>query len=139
KALSGMLGGTVNYHKNRLIHARRSHNRYLPIAKNLRYSEYLKIKQFPIFKRGTYGGGFIAEQRTVRELPLGKLAERTVGKGASGLEGAFHEYLKGKDGHQLKQKIANGLWKPINDVNEMDPQDGLDVISTIDVNVQDIV
>src|SRR5699024_6526610 len=55
KALSGMLGGTVNYHKNRLIHARRSHNRYLPIAKNLRYSEYLKIKQFPIFKRGTYG------------------------------------------------------------------------------------
>src|SRR5699024_4522932 len=52
---------------------------------------------------------------------------------------AFHEYLKGKDGHQLKQKIANGLWKPINDVNEMDPQDGLDVISTIDVNVQDIV
>lgn len=139
KALSGMLGETVNYHKNRLIHARRSNNRYLPIAKNLRYSEYLEIKSFPIFNRGPYGGGFITEQRTVRELPLGKLAERTVGKGSSGLEGAFHEYLKGKDGHQLKQKIANGLWKPINDVNEVDPQDGLDVISTIDVNIQDIV
>lgn len=139
RELSNMLGNTANYHKNRLIQARRNNNRYLPIAKNLRYAEYLALKQFPIFERGPYRGGLIAEQKTARELPLGKLAERTVGKGTAGLEGAFNEYLKGKDGHRFKQKIANGLWKPINDASEVDPQDGLDVISTIDVNVQDIV
>src|SRR5699024_7456023 len=84
-------------------------------------------------------GGMITEQKTVRELPLGKLAERTVGKGSAGLEGAYNEYLTGKDGRRLKQKIANGLWKPINDANEVEPKDGLDVISTIDINIQDIV
>lgn len=139
KSLSAMFGNSAEYYKNRLIHARKSGNRYLLIAKNLRYSQYMKLKQFPIFKKGPYKGGLIAEQKTSRELPLGKLAERTVGKGKAGLEGAFNEYLKGKDGHRFKQKIANGLWKPLNDASEVDPKDGLDVISTIDVNIQDIV
>src|SRR5699024_6918398 len=57
KALSEMFGNDVNYHKNRLIHARKSHNRYLSITKDLRYSDYLKLKTFPIFKRGPYRGG----------------------------------------------------------------------------------
>jgi cell division protein FtsI (penicillin-binding protein 3) len=48
------------------------------------------------------------------------------------------KYLNGKDGKILKQKIAKGQWKPIRDVNEVDPQDGYDVISTIDVYIQDI-
>src|SRR5690625_1373418 len=55
------------------------------------------------------------------------------------MEGAYNEYLKGRDGKRLKQKIAKGLWKPVGDANEVEPKDGLDVMSTIDVNVQDIV
>jgi cell division protein FtsI (penicillin-binding protein 3) len=55
-----------------------------------------------------------------------------------GIEGAFGKYLNGKDGKVLKQKIAKGQWKPIRDVNEVEPQDGYDVISTIDVYIQDI-
>ena len=55
-----------------------------------------------------------------------------------GIEWAFRKYLNGKDGKILKQKIAKGQWKPIRDINEVDPQDGYDVISTIDVYVQDI-
>jgi cell division protein FtsI (penicillin-binding protein 3) len=54
------------------------------------------------------------------------------------LEGAFDEFLKGKKGRRLKQKIAKGQWKPISDINEVEPEDGYDVISTIDVNIQDV-
>lgn len=139
KKLSALLGKPTAHYENRLRQARRNKNRYLLIARNLEYSDYVKIKQFPLFKLGPYKGGFIVEQRTVRELPLGKIAERTVGHGQAGLEGAYNEYLKGKDGHRLKQKIAKGQWKPISDANEVDPKDGLDVVSTIDVNTQDIV
>lgn len=137
--LSELLGKSPSHYRNRLQQARQNGNRYLLVARDLRYSDYMKIKGFPLFNKGPYKGGFITEQRTERELPLGKLAERTVGHGQAGLEGAYNEYLKGKDGHRLKQKIANGLWKPISDANEVEPKDGLDVVSTIDINMQDIV
>lgn len=139
KELAALLGKTAPYYKNLLLQARQKGNRYLFIAKDLRYSDYMKLKSFPLFNKGPYRGGLITEQRTVRELPLGKIAERTVGRNQSGLEGAFNEYLKGRDGRRLKQKIAKGLWKPVGDANEIEPKDGLDVVSTIDVNVQDIV
>ncbi len=138
EALAEMLGGSAASYKNKLEEARRKGNRYFLIAKDLRYSDYIKIKGFPLFEKGPYKGGIITEQVTMRELPLGKIAERTVGKGSSGLEGAYNEYLKGRDGRRLKQKIAKGQWKPVGDANEIEPKDGLDVISTIDVNIQDI-
>ena len=112
------------------------------IAKDLGYNDYVKIKKFPIFKLGVYRGGFIAEQKTIRTHPIGKIAERTIGyhdaRGEAGIEGAFSEYLKGEDGLRWKQKIAKGQWKPINDVNEKEPIDGHDVVTTLDVNIQDI-
>lgn len=136
--LSKMFGRPVEYYANNLRKARAQKNRYFLIARNVSYSNYMKMKEFPIFNLGPYKGGFIAEQRTVRELPLGKIAERTVGHGQAGLEGAYNEYLEGKNGHRLKQKIGQGQWKPISDANEVEPQDGLDVYSTIDVNIQDV-
>jgi len=78
----------------------------------------------------------------VRAHPLGKVAERTIGyddyRGAPGIEGAYRSYLKGKHGWRMKQKIAQGQWKPINDNNEKEPVDGKDIVTTIDVNIQDI-
>ncbi|HET8808822.1 MAG TPA: penicillin-binding protein [Flavobacteriaceae bacterium] len=138
KSLSEMFGKSRSYYENRLREARKNKNRYLFIVGNLGYSEYIKVKNFPMFELGPYQGGFIAEQSIVREHPLGKIAERTVGYGSVGLEGAFENYLEGTNGHRLKQKIANGIWKPIGDANEVDPEDGLDVVTTIDVNIQDI-
>ena len=112
------------------------------IARNVGYNDYVKMKEFPIFKLGVYRGGFIAEQKTVRAHPIGKIAERTIGyddyRGGAGIEGAFADYMEGENGLRLKQKIAKGQWKPINDVNEKEPIDGNDVITTIDVNIQDI-
>ena len=138
KELSKMFGKPVSHYENRLREARKNQNRYLFIAGNLGYSEYIKVKNFPMFELGPYKGGFISDQSTVREHPLGKIAERTVGYGSVGLEGAFDYYLEGTNGHRLKQKIAKGIWKPISDENEVDPKDGLDVVTTIDVNIQDI-
>ena len=147
KKLSGLLGKSATYWSQSLRTARINKHRYFLIARNLGYSEYLNIKSFPMFNLGTNKGGMITEQRTVREHPLGELAARTVGYDRQddqgyysrvGLEGAFSPFLEGTDGHRLKQKIAKGHWKPISDNNEVEPKDGDDVISTIDVTIQDI-
>ncbi|MGX1023180.1 penicillin-binding protein [Psychroflexus sp. MBR-150] len=139
KALSDFSDLPVSYYKNKLLNARKQKNRYLLIANNLDYSEYQQFKTFPLFKLGPYKGGFIAEQSIERVHPMGKVGRRTVGYNNVGLEGAFDEYLKGRKGRQFKQKISKGQWKPLNDGNSIEPEDGLDVVSTIDVNIQDIV
>lgn len=145
--LSGLLGRSSSYYEKKLRTARANKNRYLLIARGLSYAEYIEMKKFPIFRLGAFRGGFITEQRTVREHPLGKIAERTVGYERQdengyytrvGLEGAFGQYLRGTEGRRLKQRIAKGQWKPIGDNNEVEPKDGYDLVSTIDVNIQDI-
>jgi cell division protein FtsI (penicillin-binding protein 3) len=138
KALGQFFNKPTSYYKNRLIQAREQKNRYLFIAKNIDYGDLQTIKGFPIFNLGLYKGGFIVEQSIKREHPLGKVGRRTVGYNNVGLEGAFDEYLKGKKGKQFKQKISKGQWKPLNDGNSIEPEDGLDVVSTVDVNIQDI-
>jgi len=140
--MSEMFGKTTLYYQEYFRKARRSKKRYLFIARDLGYMDYLKVKEFPIFRLGLYKGGFITEQRTVREHPIGKIAERTIGyddyRGEVGIEGVYTEYLEGSLGWRMKQKIAKNQWKPINDNNEVEPKDGSDVITTIDINVQDI-
>ena len=146
-SLAAVLGKPSSYFQNELRKARANKNRYYLIARNLSYTEYFKIKGFPLFNLGSNKGGIIIEQETVRKHPIGKIAERTIGyertnsNGTSdgkGIEWAYRKYLNGKDGKILKQKIAKGQWKPLRDINEVDPQDGYDVISTIDVFIQDI-
>ena len=141
-SLSEMFGKSASEYKSYLRRARTNRNRYLLIARNLGYMDYLKVKNFPIFRLGVYKGGFITEQKTVRAHPIGKIAERTIGyddfRGPVGIEGAYSEYLEGSLGWRMKQKIAKNQWKPINDNNEVEPKDGSDIITTLDVNVQDI-
>ncbi len=140
--LSKMLGNTTAHWERKIRKARNTKNRYLFITRKLGYTEYIKIKSFPIFNLGMYKGGFIAEQSTVRAHPLNKVAERTIGyddyRGAPGIEGAYRKYLTGKNGLRLKQKIAKGQWKPINDRNEKEPINGKDIVTTLNVNIQDI-
>ncbi|MFN3967987.1 penicillin-binding protein [Flavobacterium sp.] len=146
-SLALMLGKPSSFYHSQLRMARANKNRYLLVARDLSYTQYIKIKSFPLFNLGANKGGMITEQETVREHPIGKIAERTIGyeritpegkPDGKGIEWSFRKYLNGKDGKVLKQKIAKGQWKPIRDVNEVDPQDGYDVISTIDVYIQDI-
>ena len=132
----------------KLEKAKKNKNRYFLVAKNVSYSDYKRYKSFPIFNQNVYRGGLIVEQEIKREHPLGKIAERTIGYEKQdnngsyfrvGLEGAFSEYLRGNPGIRLKQKIANGQWKPISDSNEKEPTEGYDLYTTLDVNIQEIV
>jgi cell division protein FtsI (penicillin-binding protein 3) len=146
-SLSKLLGKPSQFYKTEFLRARSTRNRYYLVARNLSYTEYMKIKSFPLFNKGAYRGGIITEQKTVREHPIGLVAERTIGyerirpngtPDGKGIEWAFRDYLNGKDGKRLMQKMAKGQWKPIRDENEVEPQDGYDIISTIDVYIQDI-
>lgn len=147
EAMAKKFGKSSAHYQRLFRNARANKNRYLLVERNVGYSDFLELRTFPIFNLGPYRGGFIAEQSTVREHPIGKIAERMVGYERIdenghvvrvGLEGAYGNYLQGKDGRRLKQRIAQGQWKPIYDENEIEPQDGYDVISTINVNMQDI-
>ena len=131
-----------------LKNARDSKNRYLLIARNLGYNDHVKIKNFPLLKLGSFKGGLIIEQKTKRDYPMGGVAQRTIGYERKddqgnitrpGIDGAFgSKYLQGVDGKRLSQKIGKGQWKPIEDFNQIEPQDGLDIYTTIDVKIQDV-
>ena len=147
KGLAALLGDTQQHHLLKLERAKRKGNRYTLIGRNLTYSEYKQIKKLPLFSMSSLRGGLIVESKLIREHPLGKIGERTIGYEKQdvggdylrvGLEGAFSQYLKGENGRRLKQKIANGQWKPINDNNEKEPTEGYNVYTTINVNFQDI-
>ena len=148
KPLSDSLGVLFNKPSNffqlELTRARTSGNKFYLLARDLNYTDYMRIKEFPLFKLGIYRGGIIVEQKVIRKH---EIASRTIGyeritpeglPDGKGIEWAFRKYLNGKDGKVLKQKIAKGQWKPIRDVNEVEPQDGYDIISTLDVYIQDI-
>lgn len=142
-SLSVMFGKSTGYYQAALQKARSNQNRYYLVASKLSYTDYMRIKSFPLFNKGPYKGGIIVEQKTVREHPIGLIAQRTIGyerteSDGKGLEFAFKKYINGKNGHRMMQKIAKNQWKPINDNNELEPQDGYDIVSTIDVYVQDI-
>ena len=135
-------------YSRRLNAAYRNGNRgFMLTPRKVDYRELQQIKKFPILRRGRFGGGMIIEQENKRLNPLGVLALRTIGglnKGAyggvhgnigyTGLEGAFEQYLKGEDGISYKENLS-GRWVTR---SEIDPRDGMDVITTINIKLQDI-
>lgn len=142
KELSVLFGKSSNYYYQKLQKAKRRKSSYLPIARNVGYVDYLKLKTFPIFELGKYGGGFIAKPKKRRVHPIGKIAERTIGykdhRGEAGVEGAFAAYLKGENGLRLEKRVAKNQWKAVSNFNQKDPINGQDVVTTLDVNIQDI-
>jgi cell division protein FtsI (penicillin-binding protein 3) len=129
-------------YKQALREARRNGQRYFLVQRNVHYAELQKLKQFPLFRMGKYKGGLLIEQRNVRELPFKQLASRTIGSYRDvkpvGLEAAFDSDLKGVSGRRLMQRIAGGVWMPMNDDEEVEPRDGNDLVTTIDINIQDV-
>ena len=146
--LSNFFNKEKNYFKDYLNKARINNNRYLLIGRNLSISDVNLIKSFPIFNQGLYKGGLIINESHSRQSHLGKVAERTIGYEKVdrsgnyirvGLEGAYSEFLSGKSGLRLMQKIADGQWKPMTSYYERDPVQGYDIHTTIDTEIQDIV
>lgn len=132
-------------YKKILVKARKEGDRWVTLQRGVSYTELQRIKKFPLIRKGRNKGGFTYLQTNKRERPFQSLAARTIGKyndagtGKSyGMEVAYNNYLQGESGQRLMQKIAGGVWKSINDENEVTLEDGADVISTIDINIQDV-
>ena len=135
---------TTSEYRKILKQGRRESNRYMLIKRDVTYSELKKLRTFPIFKMGKYKGGLIAIARNKRINPFKELAFRTIGwtkaenKNNVGIEGSFSNELSGISGKRLMQRIGNGTWRPINSDNELDPENGADIITTIDTDIQDV-
>lgn len=127
-----------------LTKARKNNNRYLLLKRNITYTHLKKVRKFPIFRLGKYKGGIIAEARSRRELPFKWLAFRTIGWDKEGkdndigLEGAYSSILEGESGQRLMQRIGSGAYRPLNDETEIEPQNGHDILTSIDINIQDV-
>ena len=133
------------YYSRMLREARKDSSRYQLIRRKVTFQELKQIRKFPIFSMGKYKGGLIVQQQNKRILPFRSLAARTIGyknenvKNPVGLEGAYANYIDGENGRRLMQRIAGGVYVPVNDdEDEVTAKDGADIISTINVNFQDV-
>lgn len=122
--------------------ARQESDRYILIKQKVSYQELQKVKKLPILRNGKKGG-LVVFQTSKRILPFKALAARTIGMSREnikpvGLEGAYDSILKGVSGKRLMQKIAGNVWRPINDDDEIHAKNGKDIVTTIDINIQDV-
>ncbi len=132
-------------YKRALINARKRGDRYYAVKTDVNYLQLKKLKKFPIFRLGRYKGGVVFAERSKRVNPHENLATRTIGylsQGQSGnivgIEGAYDSYLAGTEGLLRKQKLSGSDWMPIDDDANVDPKDGSSVVTTIDVDLQDV-
>ncbi|WP_066632693.1 penicillin-binding protein [Labilibacter marinus] len=134
---------SASAYKKSLKDARQKGRRYYRIQRRrVSFTELKKIKQFPIFRLGKNIGGFIPEQLDRRKKPFGILASRTIGKlyeekekgGMVGLERAYNEELKGQNGVNTFTRIS-GRWIP---EEIMPPRNGKDVMTSFDIEIQDV-
>jgi cell division protein FtsI (penicillin-binding protein 3) len=133
-------------YKNLLWEARRNGDRFMMIHRDVTYPELRQLRKFPILKLGTYKGGMIVIPQFQRELPFKNLARRTIGyentealkKLYVGIEGSFSKNLQGMGGKRLMRRIGNAAWMPVDIENEVEPQNGDDIITSLDINLQDL-
>jgi cell division protein FtsI (penicillin-binding protein 3) len=140
---------SVDY-KRQLQAGFRKKDRYFLLKRNLSFQEYKVLRTFPLIRLGRNKSGFIAEVKSKRLNPFGLLANRTIGLSREfidsegkvkntnvGLEKTYDDLLKGESGSRLVRYLAGGVYVPVEGY-EIEPENGKDVISTIDVNIQDI-
>ncbi len=136
--------------RDELKNARNRGRRYVILSrKQFDYQDKKYLMRWPILREGRKKGGAIFEKTEKRFRPFGALARRTIGfvqiendttdlvKGR-GLEYSFHKKLAGQDGEALFRKIAGGHWMPENDGTQIQPQPGLDIQTTIDIDIQEV-
>jgi len=137
-------------YKRTLIRARKKGRRYFEIAKKVTYDEFVEIRDFPLFKLNSNKGGFLSKKTTIRQQPFKGLAKRTIGlfgedratgikQGKAGLEYTYNRELGGRAGKAYMKKIAGGNWREIKGGEVLEKENGLDLITAIDINLQDYV
>jgi cell division protein FtsI (penicillin-binding protein 3) len=128
-----------------ITEARRMGDRYLLIQKKVDYATLKKLRELPIFREGQYKGGLVVQPENKRILPHSELAARTIGylnlgdEGTTvGLEGSFNKDLAGKNGVVVKQRLTGGDWIPVDESESVEAKDGNDIVTTLDVDLQDV-
>lgn len=133
-------------YKLKLVNAfrNRKKNRYVLISpRRVSHLELKEVSGFPLFRLGRNRSGFIPQPVNRRLLPHGRMAKRTIGMTNEtgtkvGIEGAFDSVLKGVDGQVMMQRISGSFRVPVPDEMNVNPVDGIDVVTTLDVDVQDV-
>jgi cell division protein FtsI (penicillin-binding protein 3) len=132
--------------KSNLIKQRSRNNQFYLLRNKVRYEELEQLKELPLLRLGQYRGGVIIMKENKRVKPYGLLAERTLGYVIHnnndsirvGLEGYFDSYLSGRDGKQLMKRVVGGDWKPVSTEYDVEPVNGYDLYTSIDIGIQDV-
>jgi cell division protein FtsI (penicillin-binding protein 3) len=133
-------------YRSELTNARKyaKNRRYYPIApRKVNYLELQEISKFPLLRLGGNKGGFIAVQVNKRMLPHNSMAARTLGivnlnGGVVGIEKALDPVLRGRNGLRVHARIPGNTWVEVNSMNKVEPEDGVDILTTLDVQLQDV-
>lgn len=133
---------TAQY-RNELVREENNQTRYYLLKRSVSLEQMLAMKHWPLFREGHYRIGMVAVQNDKRLMPFDGLAQRTIGFTNTdgkrvGLEGQYDDALKGTQGEEMVQKIAGGVTIPIDSKEEIAPQPGKDIYTTIDVDLQDV-
>jgi cell division protein FtsI (penicillin-binding protein 3) len=131
--------------KTAITEARKRGDRYFLIKRKVDYETLKELRKLPIFKEGQYKGGIVAQAENRRILPNNELAARTIGylnlgnEGTEvGIEGSFDKDLAGKNGIVVKQRLTGGDWITVDGAGSVESRDGNDVVTTIDIDLQDV-
>ena len=133
---------TAGEFKQELLEGLKEEKRHCPIWKNrIDYNTYKEVEKLPVFKYDKFKSGFHEEEFNARRRPFGSLAQRTVGDlygskdvARCGLELSFDSILRGTNGVENRRKIRNKYLS----ITETPPIDGSDIVTTIDVGIQDL-
>jgi cell division protein FtsI (penicillin-binding protein 3) len=133
---------SASVYKKTLVAGFKRQDRYYSLKKKISFEEYTALRSFPLVKQGRNKSGFIIDVRDNRVNPYVLLANRTIGLSRGdtsrnvGLERSYDSVLRGQTGSRLMRYIA-GAYIPV-DGAEIEPENGKDIITTIDTYIQDI-
>ncbi len=132
-----------------IIDGRRKGSKYLRLADNIDRETLLKLKKLPLMEEGQYKSGIIVLKKDTRKYPYGTLARRTIGyvkdnsnsngNNHIGLEGKYDYVLHGQEGKIWLRPTDNKERIQNYDSAYVKPVDGLDVRTTLDITIQDIM
>jgi cell division protein FtsI (penicillin-binding protein 3) len=133
---------TAAEYKKQLQQAYKNQDRYYILKKKISFAAYKELRDFPLVKQGRNKSGFIFDARDKRINPYVLLANRTIGLSREdstknvGLERSYDSLLKGSSGQRLMRYIS-GAYIPVEGA-ELEPENGKDIITTLDTYMQDV-
>lgn len=129
------------YERRRIYDTLRDHTPVPLFPREVDYAEWERLRRYPLLN-WNMGMVYRLVERDQRIYPQGELARRTIGltgdRGNYGIEDSYREELAGRDGRAQRQRIARGFYGRVPGGDHEDPMDGMDVVTTLDLDLQDV-